>query len=475
MKIVKLVSENVKRLTAVAIEPGEGALVTIGGKNGAGKSSVLDSIAYALGGKELIPAVPIRAGEREARVMVDLGDVVVTRTFRRDIVACATCGHNAENHSKAGGYGCQVQVDPEGELCPCALLVPVWGETRSSLTVKNKEGAVYPSPQAMLDKLLGRLTFDPLAFARQAQEEPRRAAETLRKLTNLDFAPLEARRKALFDERTLANRTAKAIEGQLAGMARHEGVPAEVIGNDAVQAELEAAEHLRRQAQTKNAAAREADRSFIELSTIQSGEEKELEALKAQVARLEQRIASRHDELKSAIERRALALTEAELAMRLVPDVAAINARLAEIAVTNQRVRENAQYAERLEQLARAEAEAERLTDEIAALDAQKAAALAAAPFPISGLGLGDEGVLFGGVPLEQASSSEQLRVSVAIGLALNPSLKVLLVRNGNLLDEDGIAALAEMAAAAGAQVWMEFVTADAAGVTVMIEDGHAR
>ena len=40
MKIVKLVAENVKRLHAVEIEP-HTALVTVGGKNGAGKSSVL--------------------------------------------------------------------------------------------------------------------------------------------------------------------------------------------------------------------------------------------------------------------------------------------------------------------------------------------------------------------------------------------------------------------------------------------------
>ena len=83
-----------------------------------------------------------------------------------------------------------------------------------------------------------------------------------------------------------------------------------------------------------------------------------------------------------------------------------------------------------------------------------------------------DEGVTYGDVPLEQASSSEQLRVSVAIGLALNPKVKVLLVRNGNMLDDDGVRALGEMAEAAGAQVWMEWVTANADGVTVMIEDG---
>src|SRR5258706_15795265 len=83
MKIVKLVAENVKRLHAVTIEP-DGALVTVGGKNGAGKSSVLDSIAWALGGEKLVPPEPIRSGESEAKIVVDLGDLVVTRRFKRE-------------------------------------------------------------------------------------------------------------------------------------------------------------------------------------------------------------------------------------------------------------------------------------------------------------------------------------------------------------------------------------------------------
>lgn len=47
MKIIKLTSENVKCLKAISIEP-DGNLVIIGGKNGAGKTSALDSIAFAV-------------------------------------------------------------------------------------------------------------------------------------------------------------------------------------------------------------------------------------------------------------------------------------------------------------------------------------------------------------------------------------------------------------------------------------------
>ena len=52
LQILKLEAENVKRLKAVAIRP-HGSVVKVGGKNGQGKSSTLDAIMYALGGKSL--------------------------------------------------------------------------------------------------------------------------------------------------------------------------------------------------------------------------------------------------------------------------------------------------------------------------------------------------------------------------------------------------------------------------------------
>ena len=55
MKINKLEIENVKRIKAVKIEPTKDGLTIIGGKNNQGKTSVLDSIAWALGGERFVP------------------------------------------------------------------------------------------------------------------------------------------------------------------------------------------------------------------------------------------------------------------------------------------------------------------------------------------------------------------------------------------------------------------------------------
>jgi hypothetical protein len=106
-------------------------------------------------------------------------------------------------------------------------------------------------------------------------------------------------------------------------------------------------------------------------------------------------------------------------------------------------------------------------TNTLDMIDAKKQKMLDDAEFPIDGLAVDDHQVLFNDIPLEQASTAEQLRVSVAIGLALNPSLKVLLVKGGNDLDSASLKLIAEQAAEADAQIWMERVSESKEGVGV--------
>ena len=62
IKINKLEIENVKRIKAVKIEPRANGLTIVGGDNNQGKTSVLDSIAWALGGEKYRPSQAQREG-----------------------------------------------------------------------------------------------------------------------------------------------------------------------------------------------------------------------------------------------------------------------------------------------------------------------------------------------------------------------------------------------------------------------------
>ena len=62
----------------------------------------------------------------------------------------------------------------------------------------------------------------------------------------------------------------------------------------------------------------------------------------------------------------------------------------------------------------------------------------------------------------------------MAIGLAMNPKLRVLLIRDGSLLDSEGLKMLAEIAEGYDAQIWLERCT-DGQPIGVVIEDGEVK
>jgi hypothetical protein len=117
---------------------------------------------------------------------------------------------------------------------------------------------------------------------------------------------------------------------------------------------------------------------------------------------------------------------------------------------------------------------AEALTEAMAARLNAKNMAIAAAKMPIEGLSFGEGEVIYNGLPFNQASSAEQLRVSVAVAMAANPKLKVLRIQDGSLLDDKSMELLSAMADAADYQIWIERV--DVSGkVGVVMEDGSVK
>ena len=88
LKINRLEIENVKRVKSVRIEPTANGLTVIGGKNNQGKTSVLDSIAWALGGDRYRPAQAQREGSitpPNLRIIMDNGLIVERKGKNSDL------------------------------------------------------------------------------------------------------------------------------------------------------------------------------------------------------------------------------------------------------------------------------------------------------------------------------------------------------------------------------------------------------
>jgi len=424
LRVVKLTAENIKRISAVEITP-TGDVIVIGGKNGAGKSSVLDSIAYALGGQKLVAAQPVRRGQEKGRVRVDLGDIVVTRSF-----------------TATGG---------------------------GQLVVSDKDGKRQTSPQAILDRLVGRLSFDPLAFATM---EPAKQRDTLREIAGLDLTDLDAQRVALYEKRREANAEVRTRTGALSGLPVYEGIT-EKKDTDAIRQQIADAQRI----------ATEARAALDEVTAARASRAQN----ESQIKQVDDRLAALERERQELTDRRKhLAATtktidalieeceaKAKAAADDVPSIDALTVELSEAHGINQKVDANGVHRQAADDLRKARKRADELDGQISRIDSLRLERIGAAKFPIDGLVLSDGAqVEYKGVPFEQLSAGEKLRISVAVGLALNPSLKVLLIREGSILDSDGLKLVAELAHEADAQVWLERVAESKEGVSVLIEDG---
>ena len=101
---------------------------------------------------------------------------------------------------------------------------------------------------------------------------------------------------------------------------------------------------------------------------------------------------------------------------------------------------------------------------------------LARAQLPVPGLAFDFEKpcVLYNGVPLQQASTSEQLRIGAAIAMACRPELRVIRVRDGNCLDAQSLGMLSAMAKENDFQLWIEKVD-ETGEIGFFIEDGQVK
>ncbi len=416
MKIIELRSENVKRIEAVDITPDlTNPLVVIGGNNDQGKSSVLDSIIYPLQGARSLPPQPIRKGQKRATSHINLGDIVIDWVM-----------------TERGG---------------------------ARIEVKNGDGAIYKTPQALLDGLKGKIgCFDLQEFI--MMEGAKRKA-TLKELVGIDFTEVDTERKRLFDERTQVNREVKALKNQVEALTVHRDVPNEEVSVAALIEEQQ------------------------EKLKINHENQKKREALKV--------LAGRRDQLRAEIERVKVKLNELEEAYSEVllmgktsateianladEDLESVKTQIQNAEATNIKVRENLKRAGLLKGLDTKEVESESLTAAIDKIDSDKTAALTSANFPIAGLGFSDElnDITFDNIPWTQLGTAARYEISASMGFAINPKLRVLLVRDGSAIDEDHTKRLAEIAAAHDGQVWMEVVSTDPSRCSVIIEDGKVK
>jgi energy-coupling factor transporter ATP-binding protein EcfA2 len=426
MKIIQLTAENIKRLKAVSLTPNE-HINRISGPNGSGKTSVLDAIEWALKGTSNVPSHPVRKGSGKGHIIIKTEEFTVYRRFM------------------------------EG------------GSRNGTLAIEaNDTHNRFQGPQEMLDNLLGSISFDPLEFIRM---HPKKQFEVLRSLVKLDIDidKLDAENKVDYEKRRELKKEVTALETRRDAIKVAEGLPKAKRDEAALVKELQEASDYNANIDRQRREREDHKRETTVLENAITDRASRIAELTAEITRLAEinLEASKDILLREADAATWPPLPEPKNAAELGEAITA--ARKINAAIDQRNQRDQLQ-----KQIDTTEETVEKLSAALKERDEKKVKAMEEAQFPVKGLGFGSEEVIYEGLPFNQVSNADQIRASVAIGIAFNPKMRVMRVKDGSLLDDKSMAILSEMSVTENFQLFIEVV--DTSGkVGVYLEDGEVK
>ena len=373
MKINRLEIENVKRIHAVMIEPSKDGLTIIGGKNRQGKSSVLDAIAWALGGNKYKPSQAVNADSTippRLKIIMDNGLVVERKGKNSDLKV----------------------TDPEGQ----------------------KGG------QQLLDSFVEELAINLPKFMEASGKEK---ANTLLQIIGVgpQLAELEQKEKQLYQERLYVGRTADQKEKFAKEQPYYPDAPEEPVSASELIKEQQ--EILARNGQRQQWA-REYDRILSDLEKNENA----IEAYERAIRDLKKERESLNEKRKAAEK------TPAELKMESTEE---LERSIENIEVINRKVRANLDKAKAEEDAKQYRDQYTELSQAIEDVRKQKAGLLDSADLPLPGLSVKEGELIYNGQLWDNMSSAEQMIVSTSIVRRLNPKCGFVLLDKLEAMDLD--------------------------------------
>lgn len=434
VKISSLELENVKRIRAVQITPTADGLTVIGGRNGQGKTSVLDAIAWALGGNKLKPDNPNRdGGATPAKLHVELTNGIVV-----------------ERRGKNG-----------------------------TLHVTDTTGR--KGTQKLLNEFLSELALNLPKFLSGTDKE---RTDALLQTLGIDqqLAELDGQIKSAYQRRESIGRDAKRLRAHADALPHYDDAPEEPVS---------VAELVRRQQEIlvrngENQRKRdyaeqlEWERQSIEqsIASIDHSIKSSQKQLDQYIADMQERINRMQSDYEAEREKLAQCQADLEIARKTADaledeSTAEIEESIADIETTNDHVRENQRKAEAVTVATEREAEYESMSAAISDLRERRMALLDGAPLPLPSLSVDEDGrMVYCGHTWGDMSSSEQLRVATAIVRATKPDCGFVLVDKLEQMDTQTLAEFGAWAQGEGLQVIGTRVSTGGE-CTVVIEDGR--
>lgn len=416
MKINKLEIENVKRVKAVKLEPTANGLTIIGGKNNQGKTSVLDAIAWGLGGNRFRPTDPQR------------DDSVVPPSLS------ITMSNGLVVERKGKNSDLKV-IDPEG----------------------NRAG------QNLLDSFVEELALNLPKFMQQSSKEK---AQTLLQITGVgdQLALLERQETEIYNQR-------HAI-GQIADQ-KQKFANEQPYFPDAPK-ELVSASELIKQQQSILALNGENQRKRNQLNQITADKHRihdELYRLDEQIKQLQERKESLFDLYNRTVKDEEIAMKTAQQLHD--ESTAKIEESINDIEKINIKVRANLNKDKAEDDAKEYREQYDTLTSQLDTVRQKKIDLLKNADLPLPGLSVEDGELIYLGKKWDCMSGSDQLKVATAIVRKLKPQCGFVLLDKLEQMDLDTLHEFGQWLDSEGLQAIATRVsTGDEC--SIIIEDGYS-
>lgn len=373
LKINKLEIENVKRIKAVKVEPNQNGLTIIGGKNNQGKTSVLDSIAWALGGERFKPSQATREGS------------VIPPTL-----------HIVMNNG---------------------LIVERKGKN-STLKVTDPSG--QKGGQQLLNEFVEELALNLPKFMEASGREK---AQTLLQIIGVGetLENLEKEEKELYNERLYIGRTADQKEKYAKEQPYYPEAPKELVSPS----------DLIREQQEILAQNGENQRKRDNLETLQYQSvrlDKEIADLEAELEKKRQE----QEAVKHDIEIARMTVTDLQ-----DQSTTELEESIANIEEINRKVRANLDKDKAEEDAKVYRNQYDELTKKIEEVRDRKSKLLDSAELPLPELSVKDGELVYKGQKWDNMSGSDRLKVATAIVRKLNPNCGFVLLDKLEQMDMD--------------------------------------
>lgn len=415
IKINKLEIENVKRIKAVKVEPTKDGLTIIGGKNNQGKTSVLDAIAWALGGEKYRPSKAVRDGS----VIPPNLHVVLSNG---------------------------IVVDRKG--------------VNSALKVTDPAGK--KAGQQLLNSFVEQLALDLPRFMEANDKEK---ADTLLQIIGVEDQLLEL----THEENELYNR--RRMIGQIADQKK-KFAKEQPYFPDAPKEPVSASDLIKAQ-QEILARNGENQRKRDSLKDITDSKER----LWNKMLIIEQKIADLQKQQEALQKQYHQAREDEDMAMKTVQELQdesteELEQNIANIEEINRKVRANLDKDKAEQDALDYENQYRELTATLEDTRQKKTDLLKNADLPLPGLSVEDGKLTYNGYPWDNLSGSDQLKVATAIVRKFNPECGFVLIDKLEQMDLDSLKAFGDWLKQEGLQAIATRVSTGEE-CSIIIEDGY--